>query len=84
MIAPEREKLDAQHARWDGIMNDQSQGSPEFTETEQRAPDQILNDPEVRARIERAQARIREGKTRPGKTAEQLATLGHERQDLDA
>ncbi len=45
------------------------------TDSERPASPEILNDPEVRAKIEDALARVRDGRLRPGKSAEDLSRM---------
>ena len=40
-----------------------------------RAPDDVLDDPEVRARVERALIKVREGRLERGKDPEAVARL---------
>ena len=48
-------------------------------EPERPAPPEVLNDPEVRAKIEDALKRVRSGRLRPGSSSEEVSRLirGH-------
>lgn len=48
------------------------------------APDGVLDSPEVQDEIGRAQERIKKGKTRPGKTSEDLLNAARDRGRVDA
>jgi hypothetical protein len=48
------------------------------------APREIMQDPEVRANVERALARVREGKAKRGKTGEELLNQWRGERELDA
>lgn len=48
------------------------------------APAHIFEDPEVRARVEEALARTREGRVEPGLSSDDLLELAREQRRLDA
>jgi hypothetical protein len=44
-------------------------------EAERPAPPEVLNDPEVRRKVEDALTRVRDGRLRPGSSAEDVSRL---------
>ena len=56
----------------------------EGLEEERPMPKEVLDSPEMKAKIAKAKARARQGRTGPGKTADDLLNLAREQRGVDS
>lgn len=56
----------------------------EGMEREKPMPREVLDSPEMQAKIAKARARARRGRTGPGKTADDLLSLAREQRGVDS